>query len=313
MRCRRRRTGCSGYCLATTLGAIGTNLASTLMIAYAPLELLPLDLPRDPLLLRAHAASGHRVLLLRRGRCGRGAAGRAGLRPGAAACRARRTSCWCWRTSPTGCLFYLRRGGRLPCRGPLIVSHLPRLLRLLRGLLRARLRLTRARHRPGHYERILAVLSRCIAVGVVIVIQQFFPTYILSGSAAVVLAAHRVSLPAKQAAYRSISSPASPTARNSRRCSALVDEKRQTPFTAVLVSLSITSSSSTTSSDHDNGDRIPARSFSSYLQTAGAHTLAVPIRRRPVRRPDRKLRRRRREPRRGRRDGHPDRPAAKAP
>ena len=29
-------------CLATTLGAIGTNLASTLMIAYAPLELLPL-------------------------------------------------------------------------------------------------------------------------------------------------------------------------------------------------------------------------------------------------------------------------------
>ena len=28
--------------LGTTLGAIGTNLASTLLIAYAPLELLPL-------------------------------------------------------------------------------------------------------------------------------------------------------------------------------------------------------------------------------------------------------------------------------
>lgn len=29
-------------CLVTTLGAIGTNLISTLMIAYAPVELLPI-------------------------------------------------------------------------------------------------------------------------------------------------------------------------------------------------------------------------------------------------------------------------------
>ena len=165
-------------CLATTLGAIGTNLSSTLMIAYAPVELLPLTwlvtlvyFVLTPLLGTVYFYYAVAVVSEAR------PVGRTFIAATAAPC-ALYLVCAAASTF-TGCLFSFDAAGGYH-QGPLILTtYLVFYFYCVACF--ALVMFTRAPIDPI-IKRILAVFP-LVAVAV-IAVQQAFPSYLLSGSAA---------------------------------------------------------------------------------------------------------------------------------
>ncbi|MBC2889450.1 putative bifunctional diguanylate cyclase/phosphodiesterase [Gordonibacter massiliensis (ex Traore et al. 2017)] len=244
-------------CLATTLGAIGTNLASTLMIAYAPPELLPLTylitlcyFALTPLLGTVYFYYAVAVVSEARP---------VGRRFAVASC----VPCAAYfllvvANVPTGCLFFFDAAGSY-VQGPLIVTtYLVFYFYCVACF--ALVVFTRAPIDPV-IKRILAVFP-LIAVGV-IAVQQLFPAYLLSGSAAACsLLIIYLYLQNKRLSVDQL------TGASNRQeflsMVSLLDEKAQ-PFTAVLVSLS-NFKFINDKFGHESGDRF-LREFASYLGT----------------------------------------------
>ena len=246
-------------CLATTLGAIGTNLASTLMIAYAPLELLPLTylvtlcyFVLTPLLGTVYFY--YAVAVVGEAR----PVGRAFVLASGVPCAA--YFLLVLANVPTGCLFSFDAAG-VYMQGPLIIAtYLVFYFYCVACF--ALVVFTRAPIDPV-IKRILAVFP-LIAVGV-IAVQQLFPTYLLSGSAAACsLLTIYLYLQNKRLSVDQL------TGASNRQeflsMVSLMDEKGQ-PFTAVLVSLS-NFKFINDKFGHENGDRF-LREFAAYLGTVG--------------------------------------------
>lgn len=246
-------------CLATTLGAIGTNLASTLMITYAPMELLPLTyivtlcyFILTPLLGTVYFYYAVAVVSEARP-VGRRFAIASGI-PCAA------YFLLVLANVPTGWLFFFDAAGDYT-QGPLIITtYLVFYFYCVACF--ALVMFTRAPIDPV-IKRILAVFP-LIAV-VVIAVQQLFPAYLLSGSAAACsLLIIYLYLQNKRLSVDQL------TGASNRQeflsMTALMDDKKQ-PFTAVLVSLS-NFKFINDKFGHENGDRF-LREFASYLGTIG--------------------------------------------
>ncbi|RDB63710.1 hypothetical protein C1878_02625 [Gordonibacter sp. 28C] len=246
-------------CLTTTLGAIGTNLASTLMIAYAPSELLPLTyfvtllyFALTPLLGAAYFYYAVAVVSEAR------PVGRLFSVLSALPCAA--YFLLVLANVPTGCLFSFGAAGAY-LQGPFIITtYLVFYFYCVACF--ALVVFTRAPIDPV-IKRILAVFP-LIAV-VVIAVQQLFPTYLLSGSAAACsLLIIYLYLQNKRLSVDQLTG-----ASNRQEFLSMVsimDEKAQ-PFTAALVSVS-NFKFINDKFGHENGDRF-LREFSSYLESMG--------------------------------------------
>lgn len=244
-------------CLATTLGAIGTNLASTIMIAFAPAELLPLTwlitmlyFILTPLLGTVYFYYAVAVV--------------SEARPSSLGFILT-TSAPCIiylaliiANIPTGCLFFFDDGGSYR-QGPLIFStYLVFYFYCVACF--ALVVLTRAPIDPA-IKRILAVFP-LLAVGV-IAVQQAFPSYLLSGSAAACsLLIIYLYLQNKRLSVDQLTG--APNRQEFLGMIALHHEKNR-PFTAVLISLS-NFKFINDKFGHENGDRF-LRQFASFLDT----------------------------------------------
>ncbi len=165
-------------CLATTLGAIGTNLASTLLLEYAPAELAPLTwivtmayFVLTPLLGTAYFY--YAVAVVGEARSISRSFVAANGMPCALYLLCVAANVW------TGCLFWLDASGGYH-QGPLILTTYIVFYFYCIACF-AVVVFTRAAIDPA-IKRILAVFP-LVAV-VVIAVQQMFPAYLLSGSAA---------------------------------------------------------------------------------------------------------------------------------
>lgn len=244
-------------CLVTTIGAIGTNLASTLMIAYAPVELLPLTwfvtgvyFVLTPLLGTVYFYYAMAVIGEAR------SVARWQIVVSAVPC-VLYLACivanfW------TNCLFWFDGSGAYH-QGPLIlVTYLVFYFYCIACF--ALVMLTRAPIDPT-IKRILAVFP-LVAV-VVIAVQQVFPSYLLSGSAAACsLLIIYLYLQNKRLSVDLL------TGASNRQeflsMVALMHDKQQ-PFTALLVSLS-NFKFINDKFGHDNGDRF-LREFAEFLES----------------------------------------------
>ena len=246
-------------CLGTTLGAIGTNLASTLLIAYAPLELLPLTylvtlcyFVLTPLLGTVYFYYAVAVV--------------SEARPvGGTFALASGVPCAVYfllvlANVPTGWLFSFDAAGAY-VQGPFIIATYLVFYFYCMACF-ALVMFTRAPIDPV-IKRILAVFP-LIAVAV-IAVQQLFPTYLLSGSAAACsLLIIYLYLQNKRLSVDQL------TGASNRQeflsMVSLMNEKEQ-PFTAVLVSLS-NFKFINDKFGHESGDRF-LREFASYLGAIG--------------------------------------------
>ncbi len=250
-------------CLVTTLGAIGTNLASTLMISYAPKEILGLTwlvtmlyFVLTPLLGTAYyyyataviseaRPVGRRFLILSSLPCI--------LYAGCVIANA-----------ATGCLFSFDEAGNYQ-QGPFISTTYVVFYLYCVGCFFL-VSMTRAPIDP-EIKRIL-VMFPLIAVAV-IAVQQAFPTYLLSGSAAACsLLIIYLYLQNKRLSVDSLTGL--PNRQELLSMTALMHEK-QRAFAAVIVSLS-NFKFINDKFGHERGDLV-LREFSRYLesQAKGMH------------------------------------------
>lgn len=244
-------------CLATTLGAIGTNLASTIMIAFAPTYLLPLTwlitmiyFILTPLLGTVYFYYAVAVV--------------SEARPTSLGFTlATSAPCIIYlalviANIPTRCLFFFDDTGGYH-QGPLIFStYLVFYFYCVACF--ALVVLTRAPI-DRTIKRILAVFP-LLAVGV-IAVQQAFPSYLLSGSAAACsLLIIYLYLQNKRLSVDQLTS--APNRQEFLSMIALHHEKNQ-PFTAMLISLS-NFKFINDKFGHENGDRF-LREFALFLDT----------------------------------------------
>lgn len=247
------------FCLVTTLGAIGTNLASTLMIAYAPADLLPLTwlvtavyFVLTPLLGTVYFY--YAVAVVGEAR----SVGRWQIAVSAIPCV---LYFGCVLTNyATSCLFWFDDAGGYH-QGPLIMTtYLVFYFYCLACF--ALVVFTRAPIDPA-IKRILAVFP-LVAV-VVIAVQQMFPTYLLSGSAAACsLLIIYLYLQNKRLSVDLLTGV--PNRQEFLSMVALMHDK-QRPFTTLLVSLS-NFKFINDKFGHDDGDRF-LREFARFLETLG--------------------------------------------
>ena len=248
-------------CLIITVSAIGLNIASTLLIANGTVEVVgitwivtTLYFVATPLISTAYYYYTYATVAEARPRKRTIAA--LGAVPYLLYLLCVLANTW------TGCLFYLDESGGYH-QGSLIVTTYV-VFYAYCAMCFALAFVSRHDIDPA-ITRILTFFP-LLAV-VVIVIQQFFPTYILSGSAAVCsLLIVYLYLQNKQISIDFLTRI--PNRQEFSKMLALV-QKRQTPFTAVLVSVD-NFKFINDKFGSDNGDGFLA-SFSSYLQTA-AHT-----------------------------------------
>lgn len=252
-----------GLCMATTLGAIGTNLASTLLIAYAPVELLPLTwfvtwvyFILTPLLGTAYFYYDVAVVSEAR------AVSRRFIALSALPCLVYFVCVLV--NIPTGWLFWFDQAGGYH-QGPIIVTtYLVFYFYCVACF--AMVVFTRAPIDPA-IKRILAVFP-LVAIGV-IGVQQMFPAYLLSGSAAACsLLIIYLYLQNKRLSVDMLTSI--PNRQEFLSMVALMHEKRR-PFTAVIVSLS-NFKFINDKFGHENGDHF-LREFTRFLEKidTGAH------------------------------------------
>lgn len=249
-------------CLFTTIGAIGANLASTLMIAYAPVELLPLTwfatgvyFVLTPLLGTLYFYYAVAVVSEVR------SVGRWQIAVSAIPCTAY-FACVVANFF-NHCLFWFDNAGAYHQGSLILVTYLVFYFYCLACF--ALVVFTRSPIDPA-IKRILAVFP-LVAV-VVIAVQQLFPSYLLSGSAAacslliiyLYLQNKRLSvdlltgLPNRQEFLSMVS---------------LMHGKGR-PFTALLVSLS-NFKFINDKFGHENGDRF-LRKLAQFLETLGTAT-----------------------------------------
>lgn len=246
-------------CLVTTLGAIGTNLASTLMIAYAPVELLPLTwlvtavyFVLTPLLGTVYFY--YAVAVVGEAR----SVGRWQIAVSAIPCV---LYFFCVVANfATDCLFWFDDAGGYH-QGPLILTtYLVFYFYCIACF--ALVVFTRSPIDPA-IKRILAVFP-LVAVGV-IAVQQMFPSYLLSGSAAACsLLIIYLYLQNKRLSVDLLTG--TPNRQEFLSMVALMHDKRR-PFTTLLVSLS-NFKFINDKFGHDNGDRF-LRQFAQFLETLG--------------------------------------------
>ncbi|WP_158544694.1 GGDEF domain-containing phosphodiesterase [Eggerthella sinensis] len=249
-------------CLITTIGAIGTNLASTLMIAYAPATLLPLTyivtavyFVLTPLLGTVYFY--YAVAVVGEARA---------VRPWQIIVSAVPCALYALiviANFATHCLFWFDGNGGYH-QGPLILTtYLVFYFYCIACF--ALVVFTRAPIDPT-IKRILAVFP-LIAV-VVIAVQQMFPAYLLSGSAATCsLLIIYLYLQNKRLSVDLLTG--APNRQEFLSMVALMHDKKR-PFTALLVSLS-NFKFINDKFGHDNGDRF-LRAFAQFLETLGAGT-----------------------------------------
>lgn len=246
-------------CLATTLGAIGTNLASTLMIAYAPVELLPLTwivtgvyFVLTPLLGTVYFY--YAVAVVGEAR----SVERWKIVVSAIPC-VLYFAC-VLSNFATGCLFWFDEAGGYR-QGPLILTtYLVFYFYCVACF--ALVVFTRSPIDPT-IKRILAVFP-LVAVAV-IAVQQMFPSYLLSGSAAACsLLIIYLYLQNKRLSVDLLTG--APNRQEFLSMVALMNDKRR-PFTALLVSLS-NFKFINDKFGHDNGDRF-LREFAQFLEKLG--------------------------------------------
>lgn len=246
-------------CLVTTIGAIGTNLASTLMIAYAPAGLLQLTwfvtgiyFVLTPLLGTVYFY--YAVAVIGEAR----SVARWQIAVSAVPCLLYfgcvLANFW------THCLFWFDGSGQYH-QGPLIlVTYLVFYFYCIACF--ALVAFTRAPIDPA-IKRILAVFP-LVAVAV-IAVQQVFPSYLLSGSAAACsLLIIYLYLQNKRLSVDLLTGV--PNRQEFLAMVALMHDK-QRPFTALLVSLS-NFKFINDKFGHDNGDRF-LREFAQFLETLG--------------------------------------------
>lgn len=248
------------FCLVTTLGAIGTNLASTLMIAYAPVELLPLTwlvtavyFVLTPLLGTVYFYYAVAVVSEAR------SVGRWQIAVSAIPCV---LYFFCVVANyATNCLFWFDDAGGYH-QGPLILTtYLVFYFYCIACF--ALVVFTHAPIDPA-IKRILAVFP-LVAVAV-IAVQQMFPTYLLSGSAAACsLLIIYLYLQNKRLSVDLLTG--TPNRQEFLSMVALMHEKRR-PFTTLLVSLS-NFKFINDKFGHDDGDRF-LREFAQFLETLGS-------------------------------------------
>lgn len=246
-------------CLITTLGAIGTNLASTLMIAYAPAELLPLTwlvtavyFVLTPLLGTVYFYYAVAVV----GEAS--SVGRWQIAVSAVPCV---LYFLCVIANfATNCLFWFDDAGGYH-QGPLILTtYLVFYFYCIACF--ALVVFTRSPIDPA-IKRILAVFP-LVAVAV-IAVQQVFPSYLLSGSAAACsLLIIYLYLQNKRLSVDLLTG--APNRQEFLSMVALMHDK-QRPFTTLLVSLS-NFKFINDKFGHDNGDRF-LREFAQFLETLG--------------------------------------------
>lgn len=250
-------------CLVTTLGAIGSNLASTIMIAYAPLELAPatwfvtmLYFILTPLLGTAYYY--YAIAVISEARPIR----RSLLIISAIPCLLY-AGCVIANIA-TGCLFYLDEAGGYH-QGPLIATtyfvFYFYCLVCFAVVVFTRAPIDRV------IKRILAIFP-LVAV-MVIAVQQLFPSYLLSGSAAACsLLIIYLYLQNKRLSVDSLTNLSNQ--QEFRLMTSLLHEK-QNAFTAIIISLS-NFKFINDKFGHESGDEF-LRDFSQYLeeQSQGTH------------------------------------------
>ena len=249
-------------CLITTIGAIGTNLASTLMIAYAPAALLPLTYVVTAVYFVLTPLLGTVYFYYAVAVVGEARA----VRPWQIIVSAVPCALYALiviANFATHCLFWFDGNGGYH-QGPLILTtYLVFYFYCIACF--ALVVFTRAPIDPT-IKRILAVFP-LIAV-VVIAVQQMFPAYLLSGSAATCsLLIIYLYLQNKRLSVDLLTG--APNRQEFLSMVALMHDKKR-PFTALLVSLS-TFKFINSKFGHDNGDRF-LRAFAQFLETLGAGT-----------------------------------------